>query len=123
MHANLYCSELLLLQVLTTKQWAIIIVHAYPYLPTVEDSLAAFAEKVKGPSKQAIIKAAETEDMEAEWQALQEFIEMIGGAESTHAYLPLSTCDAFIRKLQPALWSHAPMPFGAEAAINMHYRL
>ena len=118
------CKILLpLLQVLTTKQWATVVVHSYPYLPTVEDSLGAFAEQMQGQSKEAIIATAETNSMEREWQALQEYIELIGRADSTHNYLPLSKCSSFKSTARADARAHAMMPFRAEAAINLHYRL
>lgn len=109
--------------ILSTKQWALIIVHAYPYLPTVEQSLQAFAEFGKSSmSKADILKAAETDSMETAWQALQEYIELIG-QQNSHEYLPLSSCPAFKSQAQPGAATRASMPFGTEAAINLHYNI
>ena len=111
------------MQILSTKQWALIIVHAYPYLPTVELQLEAFAQYGKtSMTKADILKAAETDSMESGWHALQEYIELIG-QENSHDYLPLSSCAAFKSKVQPASFPRSAMPFRTEAAINLHYRL
>ena len=108
---------------LTTKQWALVIVHAYPYLPTVEQCLEAFAEFGNSSvSKADLLKAAETDSMEPAWQALQEYIEFIG-QQNSHDYLPLSSCPAFKSNAQPGSVSRASMPFGTEVAINLHYQV
>jgi len=110
-----------LAQVLTTRQWALVIVHAYPYLMTVESSLEAFASHRGMQPKSVLLKAAQTDDMESDWLALQEYIELIS-QENPHDYLPLSKCSAFKSKVTQN-GSKTLMPFGTEAAINLHYRL
>jgi len=111
-----------LAQVLTTRQWALIIVHAYPYLMTVESSLEAFASHRGMQPKSVLLKAAQTDDMESEWLALQEYIELIG-QENPHEYLPLFKCSAFKSNAKTQNGSKTLMPFGTEAAINLHYHL
>ena len=91
--------SLTLAQVLTTRQWASIIVHAYPYLMTVESSLEAFASHRGMQPKSVILKAAQTDDMESDWLALQEYTELIS-QEKSHDYLPLSKCSAFKFKVK-----------------------
>jgi len=112
-----------LAQVLTTRQWASVIVHAYPYLMTVESSLEAFASHKGMQPKSAILKEAQTDNMESDWLALQEYIELIS-QENPHEYLPLCKCSAFKSK---AKTQDGPtktlMPFGTEAAINLHYHV
>lgn len=85
--------------VLTTRQWASVIVHAYPYLMTLESSLEAFASQKGMAPKSAIVRAAQTDDMESDWLALQEYIELIS-QEKPHDYLPLSKCSAFKFKVE-----------------------
>lgn len=109
-------------QVLTTRQWAAIIVHAYPYLVTVESSLEAFASHKGRQPKSVILKAAQTDNMESEWLALQEYIELIS-QENPHDYLPLSKCSAFKSKVTTQGGLQTLMPFGTEAAISLHYHL
>jgi len=111
-----------LLQVLTTRQWAAMIVHAYPYLITVEESLEASAKHKGRQPKLAILKAAQTDNMESDWLALQEYIELIS-QENPHDYLPLSKCSAFKSKVKSQDGPKTLMPFGTEAAINLHYHL
>ncbi|KAA6422014.1 MAG: hypothetical protein FRX49_08032 [Trebouxia sp. A1-2] len=108
--------------VLTTRQWAAIIVHAYPYLVTVESSLEAFASHKGRQPKSVILKAAQTDNMESEWLALQEYIELIS-QENPHDYLPLSKCSAFKSKVTTQGGLQTLMPFGTEAAISLHYHL
>ena len=126
-HSNHVKTNASFLQILSTKQWARIIVHAYPYLPTVEQSLQAFAEFETSKSFMSttdILKAAETDSMETAWQALQlqEYIEL-NGEKNTHNYLPLSSCPSFKSKAQPASAARAIMPFGTEVDINLHYNI
>ena len=111
-----------LLQVLTTRQWAAMIVHAYPYLITVEESLEACAKHKGRQPKLAILKAAQTDNMESDWLALQEYIELISH-KNPHDHLPLPKCSAFESKASTQDGSKTCMPFGTQAAINLHYRL
>ena len=92
-----------LAQVMTTRQWASVIVHAYPYLMTLESSLEAFASQKGMQPKSAIVKTAQTDDTEFDWLALQEYIELIS-QEKPHDYLPLSKCPAFKSKVKVTGW-------------------
>ena len=88
-----------LAQVLTPRQWAAMIVHAYPYLMTLESTSEAFASQRGMQPKSAIVEAAQTDDMESDWLALQEYTELIS-QEKSHDYLPLFKCSAFKFKVK-----------------------
>ena len=66
---------------------------------TLESSLEAFASQKGMAPKSAIVKAAQTDDMESDWLALQEYIELIS-QEKPHDYLSLSKCSAFKFKVE-----------------------
>lgn len=89
---------------------------------TVESSLEAFANHRGMQPKSVILKAAQTDDMESDWLALQEYIELIS-QENPHEYLPLSKCPAFKSKVKSQEGPKTLMPFGTEAAINLLYHL
>ena len=66
---------------------------------TLESSLEAFASQKGMAPNSAIVKAAQTDDMESDWLALQEYIELIS-QEKPHDCLPLSKCSAFKFKVE-----------------------
>lgn len=92
-------ATLILAQVMTTRQWAAMIVHAYPYLMTLGASSEAFASHRGMQAKSDIVEAAQTDEMESDWLASQKYIELIS-QEKSHDYLPLSKCSAFKFKVK-----------------------
>ena len=67
-HLTFAC--LCLLQVYTTKQMAVWVVHAYPCIPNIEAALDVLAMKRQEPSKQAILASASISPMTSEWNKL-----------------------------------------------------
>ncbi len=109
--------SLLMLQVYTTKQWAIMIVQSYPYLPTLEFHFETMASERGEPSRAELLANAQTNTMAAEWRHLNKYLEVIASSK-THDYIPLS--EKPVKSLYPA---DASMSFGAEAALNLHYMM
>ena len=77
------------MQVLTTQQWAIIIVHAYPFFSGVE----AFFEGLlpcypHEPSMQSIMADAHAEPLHTEWAALEDYLYVITD-DPSHDYQPI----------------------------------
>ena len=106
-----------MLQVYTTKQWAIMIVQSYPYLPTLEFHFETIAAERGEPSRAELLAHAQTNTMAAEWRHLNKYLEVIASSK-THDYIPLS--EKPVKSLYPA---DASMSFGAEAALNLHYMM
>lgn len=79
---------LCLLQVLTTNQWAILIVQSYPYLPILETHFEAIAAEGGAPSKAQILAAAQSNPMAAEWRHLNKYLESIASRNSDE-HIPL----------------------------------
>lgn len=103
--------------VYTTKQWAIMIVQSYPYLPTLEFHFEIIAAERGEPSRAELVANAQTNTMAAEWRHLNKYLEVIASSK-THDYIPLS--EKPVKSLYPA---DASMSFGAEAALNLHYMM
>ena len=61
------------LQVLTTKQLAEMMVHCYPYMPSMEPFIHSVATETGHPSKEDIIAAAQTNHMDSEWRQFNEY--------------------------------------------------
>ena len=95
------------LQVLTTKQWATLIVHAYPYMPDIESAFESVAKSAGQPPKKALMSDCSLGNMAAEWEGLEEYLEVVA-KHDTHNYIPLS-----VSKLLFALLS---MSTGGSAA-------
>ena len=109
--------SLLMPQVYTTKQWAIMIVQSYPHLPTLEFHFETMASERGEPSRAELLANAQTNTMAAEWRHLNKYLEVIASSK-THDYIPLS--EKPVKSLYPA---DASMSFGAEAALNLHYMM
>ncbi len=100
-----------LLQVLSTKQWANLIVHSYPYIPDIESALEAVAREAGQPPKQVILDDRMLGNMAAEWQELQGYLELVARQKS-HAYVPLSVQSPLLSGASLGLSSAASkMPF------------
>ena len=53
---------------LTTKQLAEMMVHCYPYMPSMEPFIHSVAVETGHPSKEDIVAAAQTNRMDSEWR-------------------------------------------------------
>lgn len=79
------------MQVLSTRQVAELMVHAYPYVNVHEALLESLARHSHAVSKEAIVAAAQTERMAADHAQLLQYCEVV----VTNVYsghLPISTC-------------------------------
>ena len=76
-------------QVLTLRQTAENLVHAYPHIGSMEVMLEVLAEQRGEPSKQQLVEYAQTDSMAAEWQRLIKYHDFLG-TQMTPDYLPLS---------------------------------
>ena len=93
-HGLCYFGELCYLgelQVLSIKQVAGLLVHAHPFVSSMEPVLELLAEKGQGLSRNDIIAAAALNPMTAEWEQFIEYY-MIVGAVLYPEYLPMCTC-------------------------------
>lgn len=79
------------MQVLTIKQVAQVMVHAYPYVNIQESLLDTIATLCKAPSKEAIVADAQTDCMEVDYVQLLQYCKAVG-ATVYSGYLPLLTC-------------------------------
>lgn len=64
---------LALIQVLTTKQLAEMMVHCYPYMPSMEPFIHSLAAETRHPAKEDIVAAAQTNHMANEWKQFNEY--------------------------------------------------
>ena len=102
------------LQVYTTRQWAIMVVQSYPYLPILETHLETMAADRGEPSKAKLLAIASGNYMAAEWRHLNKYLEVTASAKS-HDYIPFS--DGLVQPTFPM----AGMPIGsAAAAPDLH---
>jgi len=65
--------SLAMLQVLTTKQLAEMMVHCYPYMPSMEPFIHSLAVEAGYPVKEDIVAAAQTNHMATEWKQFNEY--------------------------------------------------
>ena len=86
------------LQVLTTKQWATLIVHAYPYMPDIESALESVAKSAGQPPKKVLMSDRSLGNMAAEWEGLEEYLEVVA-KNRTHNYTPLSVSKSLFALL------------------------
>lgn len=101
---------LCLVQVFSTKQWAATVVHAYPYMPDIENALEAIARASGNPPKDAVLNDRMLGSMAAEWDALQEYLEHITTMD-THAYVPFSAQSAVLSGATLGGQAASRMPF------------
>jgi len=101
----------------STKQWAATIVHAYPYMPDVEDVLEATAKASGNISKDAVLDDCMMGSMAAEWDALQEYLEHIT-VKDMHAYVPFSAQSAVFPGASVGGQAASRMPFACRSAIS-----
>ena len=58
---------------LTTKQLAEMMVHCYPYMPSMEPFIHSIAAETGHPSKEEVVAAAQTNHMNNEWRQFNEY--------------------------------------------------
>lgn len=73
------------LQLLSTRQSADIIVHSYPYMPLTEILLDTIAAQAGYPSRQQIEAAAPLDPLTADWEMFGEFAKLVA-SKQTHGY-------------------------------------
>lgn len=80
---------MLLLQVLTLKQFALLNVHSYPYLIQMDHMLGALARQQNEPSQRQILASAHTVDTKPHWALLHEYLSGLRQNEDhIHEYVP-----------------------------------
>lgn len=79
------------MQILSTRQVAELMVHAYPYVNVHEALLESLATHRQALSKDAIMTAAQADRMTADHAQLLQYCEVVG-ANVYSGHLPLSTC-------------------------------
>ena len=82
-----------LLQVFSTKQWATMIVHSYPFFPALESALESIAAARNEPSIPEILSAARTHPMTDDLLALDDYISLVTSCYR-HEYVPVSRVAA-----------------------------
>ena len=79
------------MQVLSVQQLAEVVVHCYPYLPTMEtllESVAAGRGASDAPSHPTSDQHGESEHTVTEWATLTEYTALLA-TQTYHDYLPL----------------------------------
>ena len=103
-------------QVFTTKQWAVLMVQSYPYLGVMETHLEVVAAERGEASRADLLASAQTNTLAAEWRHLNNYLELIA-SKNSHDYIPLAVTG----QVQPAQSMHpAGMSFAAEAALGLN---
>lgn len=74
--------------VLTTRQMTEIVVHSYPYMPTMQTLLDTLASQVGYPSQLEVTACAHLNPLKAEWQLFGSYARSIA-TNSTHDHIPL----------------------------------
>ena len=65
------------LQILSTEQWATLVVQVYPYAVNLELLLESLAKKHGEPTMPDLLAAARHNPLTAEWAALDEYVSVI----------------------------------------------
>lgn len=76
-----------MLQVLTTKQLAEMMVHCYPYMPSMEPFIHNLAAETGYPIKEDVVAAAQTNHMTTEWRQFSEYAKY-AATEIFHEHVP-----------------------------------
>ena len=76
------------LQLLSTRQSADIIVHSYPYMPVTEILLDSIAAQAGYPSRQQMEAAAPLDPLTADWEMFGEYAKLVA-SKQTHDYLQM----------------------------------
>ncbi len=80
-----------MLQVLTTKQLAEMMVHCYPYMPSMEPFIHNLAAETGYPIKEDVVAAAQTNHMTTEWRQFSEYAKY-AATEIFHEHVPFLKC-------------------------------
>ena len=107
-----------MVQVFTTKQWAVLMVQSYPYLGVMETHMEVVAAERGFASRADLLASARTNTLAAEWRQLNNYLELIA-SRNCHDYIPLAVTE----QVQPAQFIHpgtAEMSFAAEAAMGLN---
>ena len=107
-----------LMQVFTTKQWAILMVQSYPYLGIMETHLEVVAAERGEASRADLLASAQTNTLAAEWRHLNNYLEVIASTNS-HEYIPLAVTEQ-VQPAQSIYPGTAGMSFAAEAALGLN---
>ena len=83
-----YLEKFCVLQLLSTRQSADIIVHSYPYMPVTEILLDTIAAQAGYPSRQEIEAAAPLDALTADWEMFGEYAKLVA-SKQTHSYLQM----------------------------------
>ena len=85
--------RLMLLQVMSSKQLALVMVHAYPYMPILETLLDTLAVSEGYPSHEEVVASSPADPMTAAWKdfdAYAMYIHKNMFCEERSVYVPLS---------------------------------
>ena len=98
MQRHMHCTfATVWLQVCSRHQVAVMFVHMYPYVPSVETTLNTLATVRGEPSKQQLSIAALANPMAAEWNSLEEYVQQVV-KQDPYAYAPvphaITSCNA-----------------------------
>lgn len=74
---------------MTTRQLADVVVHSYPFMPTMGTLFDTIAPQYGYPSKDNIRASAHLEPMITEWQLFSSYAKFIGSQRLSHNYIPL----------------------------------
>ena len=77
------------MQVLTSRQIAESMVHAYPYIAVVEILLDTLAELRGEPSKDDIAAMAPLNPMLAQWEDFVEYVAQLDRVPLNHGHVPV----------------------------------
>ena len=91
------------MQVLSTKQLAEMMVHCYPYMPSMEPFIHSLAAGSGYPPKEEIVAAAQTNQMATEWRQFNEYAKY-AATDIFHDHVPFLKChpDAVSRSASNA---------------------
>ena len=82
-----------MLQILSSKQLALVFVHAYPYMPILESLLDIIAIREGYPAHEEVVASAERDPMTAGWRDFDVYTMYIHQnmfSEKHSMYVPLS---------------------------------
>ncbi|DBB14882.1 TPA: hypothetical protein ACH3X3_004483 [Trebouxia sp. C0006] len=100
--------------VLTTKQLAEMMVHCYPYMPSMEPFIHNLAAETGYPIKEDVVAAAQTNHMTTEWRQFSEYAKY-AATEIFHEHVP------FLKRRPGALGRNASLSFQVLPADRSQY--
>ena len=78
------------MQMLTSRQWAIGIVHAYPLFPVLETWMTCLAGDREDLTRDQLLARARLDDKEEDWQDLGRYVSFVC-SKYMHDYVPMNT--------------------------------